>query len=175
MPRLSILVAPLLALVIGCASPAETEITGELTAVDRSELEGQLRFLDRAMAPMPLPAEMVDEDLAVPVEVGFHSGYAVAWWAPEGVGRVGHVDSVVFAWRAFDTAEPIDREVESGSEPEVRAPAPVGHSVLVPDAFGEDEADDPAELPTGPTVYVDWLDEYTSEFLELWGGHPGCL
>lgn len=142
--------------------------------MQESDFEGQVLYIDFRVSNAPMTAEALgDVSEAIPVGVRFHEGFAVAWHAPNGRVRVGDPDSMVMAWRLFETAETIEGDVSAED-----TPRPVAPSAGVPGFQLHEEVDTPTtELPIdySPVLYLDWLEDYSDEFIYFWGGHPGCV
>ncbi|MDH5493447.1 MAG: hypothetical protein OEY14_15950 [Myxococcales bacterium] len=185
--RALILTAILAALLGACASETVDGASAGLMRIDEAEYTDQIFYLDTRISPAPMRAEELgDLSGAIAVGVRFHEGFAVAWAAPNGRVRVGDRESVVAAWRLYEsisdgaaqgatlTAGDLDALASEGSTAETEtesatfAPIPVS-SDLIPILE--------ADLQGGqPSIhFVDWLEENSIEFINFWTSHPGCL
>ena len=176
MSRLALVVAIATGLLMAaCASQGADGSSTGLTAIDPVEYQGRLLYLDRSVDHAPLTAEELgDTERAIPVEIGVHGDFLVAWWAPDGVGRIGDPASVVTAWRIFDSAEPIDRDTSDEEGGEHTTPPAVAPPIDLPEGIDQTRTRD-VRLQTRPQFFVDWIEEYTEEWMIFWGWHPGCI
>jgi len=169
-------------LLAGCAGqtdPAETE--AGLTQVRKADFTNRVLYLDLTVSAVPMTSEELgDTTYATPVEVRFYDEWAVAWYAPDGVGLAGHPANAVGVWRVYDNAETTSGDVAPGEgEAETYIAAEPGN-VVIP--LGSQVGATPTlELPGDdrnilPFATLDWYGQFMTEWQELPPGfHPGCI
>ena len=164
----------------GCAANGSTE-SYSIQSMSEAEVESGVFYFSSALET-PLTraeAEWLGVDAReVRVRVYHNLGYAVAWDAPNGEPRIGHVASILGAWALERT--PIENELDDTTQrpdpsrdqeelPTVELE--VGQDLLA----GSDDRDlSGATLPDIETR-AEWLRNALVDFVVQVEAHPGCI
>ena len=173
------------ALVAACG--ADVGEHGTRLVVDEARVPSEVLYMLPDVSQVPftaaeLAAQGTDVSEAIPVRVELFDGVAVAWFAPDGVARIGG-DWIVALW-AVERVHVSD-DVRGGDAPETRAPG-VGTATTYEGSGDVRENRQSFDIQLNVTEHpgalaiIDFLDRLGTPaerilLEELITYHPGCL
>lgn len=171
------------ALAVACG--ADVGEHGTRLVVDESQVTSEVLYMLPDVSQVPftaaeLTAQGIDRAEAIPVRVEVFEGVAVAWFAPEGVARIGG-DWIIALWAVDRVA--VSDETFTGDAPETSRPGGgfyEGSDVNVEARPSYDIQLNGVPEHAGAIAIIDFLDRLGTPaelalVEELITHHPGCL
>lgn len=170
------------ALVVACG--ADVGEHGTRLVIDEAQVTSELLYMMPDVSQVPftareLTAQGIDPAEAIPVRVEVYDNTAVAWFAPDGVARIGR-DWIIALWQAERV--PVSDETWTGDAPETNRPGNgyyEGSDINVEARPSYDIQLNGVPESAGAIAIIDFLDRLgTPAELELYEEliqrHPGC-
>ncbi|MCB9592341.1 MAG: hypothetical protein H6719_06385 [Sandaracinaceae bacterium] len=169
------------ALMIACG--ADVGESGTRLVIDEAQVTSETLYMLPDVSQVPytlaeLNAQGIDPTEAIPVRVEVFENVAVAWFAPDGVARIGG-DWIIALWSVERVA--ISDETARGDAPEITTPGTYynGADINVEARPSYDIQLTNVPEHAGAIAIVDFLDRLgTAAELELYEElithHPGC-